>query len=120
MRSGRTRDRETGRPIMLTLHLGRFTQLAASLALAAGLAVTSGALPSGAAKAQDFPSKPVQLIVPYRAGGGTDTMARVFAKALVERAGRSPSWPWSTARAAAALSAARFLKNAPMRTAIRS
>ena len=73
---------------MLTLHLGRFTQLAASLALAAGLAVTSGALPSGAAKAQDFPSKPVQLIVPYRAGGGTDTMARVFAKAMAEELGQ--------------------------------
>ena len=34
------------------------------------------------ARADTFPSKPVQLIVPYRAGGGTDTMARIFAKAL--------------------------------------
>ena len=43
-----------------------------------------GAVPglSSKAEAAGFPEKPVQLIVPYRAGGGTDTMARVFAKAL--------------------------------------
>lgn len=43
----------------------------------------SGAVPGLSSKAQaaGFPEKPVQLIVPYRAGGGTDTMARVFAKA---------------------------------------
>ena len=32
--------------------------------------------------AGEFPTKPVTLVVPYRAGGGTDTMARILAKAL--------------------------------------
>ncbi len=49
------------------------TNMAVSLGLAAM------AIP---AFADDFPSKPVSLIVPYGAGGSTDTMARVFAKAF--------------------------------------
>ena len=32
--------------------------------------------------ADTFPKKPITLVVPYRAGGGTDTMARILAKAL--------------------------------------
>lgn len=38
--------------------------------------------------AADFPTKPVTLIVPFGAGGGTDTMARVFAKALSAELGQ--------------------------------
>ena len=30
----------------------------------------------------DFPTKPVTLVIPYAAGGSTETMARVFSKAL--------------------------------------
>ncbi len=51
-----------------------------------GLTAVSG--PVSQAQASDFPSKPVQLIVPYRAGGGTDTMARVYAKALSKELGQ--------------------------------
>src|SRR5262245_33991682 len=32
-----------------------------------------------AAFAQDFPTKPITLVVPYAAGGGNDAMARVVA-----------------------------------------
>ena len=32
--------------------------------------------------AADYPQKPVTLVVPYKAGGSTETMARVFSKAL--------------------------------------
>ncbi|MGI6784796.1 MAG: tripartite tricarboxylate transporter substrate binding protein [Aminivibrio sp.] len=35
---------------------------------------------AGAALAADYPSKPVTIIVASNAGGGTDTMARLFAK----------------------------------------
>ena len=38
--------------------------------------------------AKSFPQKTIKMIVPYRAGGGTDTMARVLAKALKEELGK--------------------------------
>ena len=37
------------------------------------------ALVAGAAFAQDYPSKPIEVIVGYSAGGGTDVMARTAA-----------------------------------------
>jgi tripartite-type tricarboxylate transporter receptor subunit TctC len=40
---------------------------------------------SGGALAQDFPNKPVRVIVPYSAGGGTDIFARMISKKLSER-----------------------------------
>jgi tripartite-type tricarboxylate transporter receptor subunit TctC len=40
------------------------------------------------ATAADFPAKPVTMIVPYGAGGSTDTMGRVFAKALGDTLGQ--------------------------------
>ena len=48
----------------------------------------TGSLLSPEAGADNFPEKPVQLIVPYKAGGGTDTMARVLAKALSAELGQ--------------------------------
>lgn len=47
------------------------------------LAALSMAVLGGPAMAQsDFPTKPVTLVIPYAAGGSTETMARVFSKAL--------------------------------------
>jgi tripartite-type tricarboxylate transporter receptor subunit TctC len=40
---------------------------------------TSSDAEKPAEKAEKFPSKPLELIVPYSAGGGTDTVARAFA-----------------------------------------
>jgi tripartite-type tricarboxylate transporter receptor subunit TctC len=41
-----------------------------------------------AAQAQDpYPTRPITLVLPYAAGGGTDAIARVFAKALEEKLG---------------------------------
>lgn len=42
---------------------------------------------TSAAVAQDYPSKPVTLVVPYAAGGTTETMARVFSVALGDEMG---------------------------------
>src|SRR5215213_6733624 len=41
----------------------------------------------GVARAQDggYPSRPIRLIVPFAAGGGTDTLSRIFAQALSEQ-----------------------------------
>ena len=50
-----------------------------ALTFAAALSV---AVLGGPAVAQDYPSKPVTLVIPYAAGGSTETMARVFSKAL--------------------------------------
>ena len=43
--------------------------------------------PAGPAIAADYPSKPVTLVIPYRAGGSTETMGRVFSKALGKELG---------------------------------
>lgn len=43
------------------------------------------ALLSGAAQAQDvYPSRPVRIIVPFPAGGGTDTVTRILAQKVQE------------------------------------
>jgi tripartite-type tricarboxylate transporter receptor subunit TctC len=39
---------------------------------------------SSAVLAQGFPTKPIELVVPYPAGGGTDVLARAFAVASVK------------------------------------
>lgn len=65
------------------------------LALAAAASFLGAALP---AAAQEYPSKPVTLIVSYAAGGGTDAIARVFAARL-----EKPSAAASSSRTAPAL-----------------
>ena len=49
-----------------------------ALALSAALALCA-TLP--AAAQSDFPNKPIELVVPYQPGGGTDALARAFADA---------------------------------------
>ena len=46
------------------------------------------AFASSAAYAQDWPQRPVRVIVPYAAGGGTDIVARVLAQKLGEALGQ--------------------------------
>lgn len=48
----------------------------------AGVAAAFGMLASAAAGAADYPSKPITLIVPWKAGGTTETMSQVLSKAL--------------------------------------
>ena len=43
---------------------------------------------TGGAFGQKFPSKPIRFIVPYAAGGSTDTMARLIAKPLEKELGQ--------------------------------
>jgi tripartite-type tricarboxylate transporter receptor subunit TctC len=43
------------------------------------------ALLSGSALAQNYPDHPVKVVVPYPAGGGTDTVARAISQRLAEK-----------------------------------
>jgi tripartite-type tricarboxylate transporter receptor subunit TctC len=54
--------------------------------VAFGLAAT---LTAGAAPADDYPSRPIRLIVPYAAGGGADSVARIVAKRVGETIGQA-------------------------------
>ena len=44
---------------------------------------------AGCAAAQQFPSKPVTMVVPYAAGGPTDTVARVMGVAMAKPLGQT-------------------------------
>jgi tripartite-type tricarboxylate transporter receptor subunit TctC len=46
------------------------------------------ALFAGAASAQEYPSRPVKIIVPFAAGSSTDILARVLAKDFQQRLGQ--------------------------------
>jgi len=59
--------------------------LALALALALGLATSPTV---GAARADDYPSRPIRLIVPYAAGGGADSVARIIARRVAETIGQ--------------------------------
>jgi tripartite-type tricarboxylate transporter receptor subunit TctC len=56
------------------------TFLAACVFLAAGVA---------AAAAQTYPSRPITIVVPYPAGGPTDTLARILAEYMKTSLGQS-------------------------------
>jgi tripartite-type tricarboxylate transporter receptor subunit TctC len=49
----------------------------------------AGAMAAGATRADDYPSHSIRLIVPYAAGGGADSVARVIAKRVGETIGQA-------------------------------
>lgn len=57
----------------------------ATAAIAVGAAISVPAM----AQSSDWPTRPVTLIVPFPAGGGTDTFARPLAQQLGEQLGKS-------------------------------
>ncbi|MEP9379975.1 tripartite tricarboxylate transporter substrate binding protein [Aquabacter sp. CN5-332] len=60
----------------------RFKVAAVSILLSAGL------LLSGAAMAQEYPTRPIKLIVPFAPGGGADAVARIVAQRVSEPLGQ--------------------------------
>jgi tripartite-type tricarboxylate transporter receptor subunit TctC len=55
--------------------------------VAAGL-VACAVLATFGAAAQDYPNRPVKVVVPFPAGGGTDALTRVVAKGMEQRLGQ--------------------------------
>jgi tripartite-type tricarboxylate transporter receptor subunit TctC len=53
------------------------------------LALLAGSALRPALAADTYPARPVRLIVPYAPGGGSDVLARLVARGLTERMGRS-------------------------------
>ena len=54
--------------------------------IALGIALLVSGLP--AAQAQPYPNKPIRLLVPFPAGGGTDVMARLLGQKMSESMGQ--------------------------------
>ena len=52
------------------------------------LALVLSALIAVPALAQTYPNRPVRIVVPFPAGGGVDTMARIVGNKLSERIGQ--------------------------------
>src|SRR5262245_502833 len=67
--------RRQGRVAPMFMPLARLRYGAIGLALVAGLCVA-------AAATEDYPDRPITLVVPYAAGGGNDAMARTVADKL--------------------------------------
>ena len=63
-------------------HASRRSMLAAALA---AVALSAACLPAGA---QTYPSRPITLIVPWGAGGGTDATARIIASLMEKELGQ--------------------------------
>jgi tripartite-type tricarboxylate transporter receptor subunit TctC len=59
-----------------------------SILVLAAILAASAALTASTAHADDYPSRPIKLIVPYAAGGGADSVARIVAKRVSETIGQ--------------------------------
>lgn len=57
-------------------------------ALALAMAATSTLILGGGAQAQEFPDRPVTLVVPFAAGGSTDVVARIIGQKMSDDLGQ--------------------------------
>ena len=67
---------------------------------------------AGGAAAQPFPSRPIALIVPYSAGGPTDTIARIVGERMAQSLGQAVVVE-NVSGAAGTIAAARVARAAP-------
>ena len=64
------------------------------------LALASSALAAPALYAADWPTKPIQLVIPYPPGGSADLLARPLAAQLQQQMGQSVILEYKPARVA--------------------
>ena len=81
-------------------------------AIAAACALTMTGL-SGLAHASDYPSKPIELIVPVVAGGGTDLVGRAFAEAAKKYMPQQPMIVLNKPGASGAIGTAELINAKP-------
>lgn len=81
-------------------------------AVAIALAIGVASLVTSEVVAQDFPRRPIKIVVPYSAGGGTDLAARLIASKLFEAWGQ-PVIVENVPGAAGTLGATRVARSAP-------
>jgi tripartite-type tricarboxylate transporter receptor subunit TctC len=74
--------------------------------------VVLAGVPKRAEAQADYPARAVKILVPYGAGGGTDVLARLFAKGLSDQLGR-PFYIENRAGAATNIAAAAAARSAP-------
>jgi tripartite-type tricarboxylate transporter receptor subunit TctC len=86
-----------------------FARVFRRLALAAGTVLAGW---SGAALAQAYPSKPITIVVPFAAGGPSDTLARLFAQSMAGHLNGQVIVE-NTAGAGSTVGIARVAKSAP-------
>lgn len=77
------------------------------------LFATVATLAVGAAAAQDYPTKPVTIVVPFAAGGPTDKVARDFAEAVRKHLGNATIVIENVGGAGGTLGAGKVAKAAP-------
>lgn len=80
--------------------------------LAVVCAIAGAVVGAPAALAQDYPTRPIQLIIPYVAGGGADTLARLLADQLSTKLGQRVV-PENKPGAATMLAAGQVARAAP-------
>jgi tripartite-type tricarboxylate transporter receptor subunit TctC len=78
-------NKKTGRDVWDKASLGEGTHVFTRLA---ALAVAAVVAQGNFAHAQDYPNRPVKIVVPFGAGGGTDALARFLARGLEQRLGQ--------------------------------